>query len=76
MAKYSRLKVLTSIVETGFVPVFYHADVNTTIRVIRACVDGGARAFEFTNRGDQAHEVFRESISRTMSVSSWEPVLC
>jgi 2-dehydro-3-deoxyphosphogluconate aldolase/(4S)-4-hydroxy-2-oxoglutarate aldolase len=27
---------------------------------VKACYDGGVRAFEFTNRGDLAHEVFRE----------------
>jgi 2-dehydro-3-deoxyphosphogluconate aldolase/(4S)-4-hydroxy-2-oxoglutarate aldolase len=62
MAKYSRLKVLTSIIETGFVPLFYSADIDTAIAVIEACAAGGAHAFEFTNRGDQAHEVFREVI--------------
>lgn len=64
MAKYSRLKVLTSMIETGFVPVFYHADVDTAEKVIRACAEGGAHCFEFTNRGDQAHEVFRELANR------------
>jgi 2-dehydro-3-deoxyphosphogluconate aldolase / (4S)-4-hydroxy-2-oxoglutarate aldolase len=28
--------------------------------VIKACYDGGIRVFEFTNRGDFAHVVFRE----------------
>ena len=28
------------------------------MQVIKACYDGGIRAFEFTNRGDFAHEVF------------------
>jgi 2-dehydro-3-deoxyphosphogluconate aldolase / (4S)-4-hydroxy-2-oxoglutarate aldolase len=60
MAKYSRLKVLTSMIETGMVPVFYHSDVKVAIQVIEACAEGGAHCFEFTNRGDQAHEVFRE----------------
>jgi 2-dehydro-3-deoxyphosphogluconate aldolase/(4S)-4-hydroxy-2-oxoglutarate aldolase len=32
------------------------------MRVIKACLDGGARCFEFTNRGDRAHEVFHEII--------------
>lgn len=60
MAKYSRLKVLTSMIEVGMVPVFYHADPQTAIRVVEACLEGGVRCFEFTNRGDGAHEVFRE----------------
>jgi 2-dehydro-3-deoxyphosphogluconate aldolase / (4S)-4-hydroxy-2-oxoglutarate aldolase len=60
MPKYSRLKVLTSMIETGMVPVFYHPDVQVSISVIDACAAGGAHCFEFTNRGDQAHEVFKE----------------
>jgi len=60
MARYSRLKVLTSMIEVGLVPVFYHADPQTAVRVVEACLDGGVRCFEFTNRGDGAHEVFRE----------------
>ena len=43
---------------TGMVPVFYNADVETSKQVIKACYEGGVRAFEFTNRGDFAHETF------------------
>ena len=45
---------------TGMVPVFYHSDVETSKQVVKACYEGGVRAFEFTNRGDFAHEVFGE----------------
>ena len=44
------------------VPVFYHADAAVAKLVIKACYDGGVRAFEFTNRGDFAHEVFAEVV--------------
>ena len=30
--------------------------------MVKACYDGGVRAFEFTNRGDFAHEVFAEVV--------------
>lgn len=69
MAKASRLKVLTTMLETGIVPVFYHADPEIAASVIQACADGGATCFEFTNRGDQAHEVFRELVNRFKSDS-------
>ena len=42
------------------VPVFYHKYVEIAKQVVKACYDGGVRAFEFTNRGDFAHEVFAE----------------
>ena len=47
---------------TGMVPVFYHKDAEVAKQVIKACYDGGVRAFEFTNRGDFAHEVFAEVV--------------
>jgi 2-dehydro-3-deoxyphosphogluconate aldolase/(4S)-4-hydroxy-2-oxoglutarate aldolase len=64
MSQYSRLKVLTTMIETGLVPVFYHSDPEIAVNVIQACLEGGARCFEFTNRGDRAHEVFLEVITR------------
>ena len=48
--------------ETGMVPVFYHSDLETAKAVVKACYEGGVRAFEFTNRGDFAHEVFGELV--------------
>ncbi len=60
MARFSKLEVLSSIMDTGMVPVYYNKDVNTAQNVLKACYDGGVRAFEFTNRGDFAHEVFTE----------------
>lgn len=58
MAKFSRLHVYQTMINTGIVPVFYHAEVEVAKQVIKACYGGGIRAFEFTNRGDFAHEVF------------------
>jgi 2-dehydro-3-deoxyphosphogluconate aldolase/(4S)-4-hydroxy-2-oxoglutarate aldolase len=46
--------------ETGIVPVFYHKDIQICKQVLSACYNGGIRVFEFTNRGDFAHEVFRD----------------
>jgi 2-dehydro-3-deoxyphosphogluconate aldolase/(4S)-4-hydroxy-2-oxoglutarate aldolase len=60
MAKYNKLHVLEAMFSTAVVPVFYHADVEVTQKVTKACYDGGIRAFEFTNRGEFAHEVFGE----------------
>ena len=62
MAKFDKLAVLKKIGETGMVPVFYDKDAEVAKNVVRACYDGGVRAFEFTNRGDFAHEVFEEVV--------------
>ena len=60
MAKYTRLQVAQTMIDTGLVPLFYHDDIDISKRVLKACYDGGARLLEFTNRGDFAHEVFAE----------------
>ncbi len=62
MARFDKLAVMEKIGETGMVPVFYHKDVEVAKKVIKACYDGGVRAFEFTNRGDFAQEVFAECV--------------
>lgn len=62
MSRFSRIEVALKMKETGMVPVFFHKDLETCKSVMKACYDGGARVFEFTNRGDRAHEVFRDLI--------------
>ena len=60
MARFMRLKVLNTMLETGMVPVFYSPDVEVARKVAAACIAGGCRLLEFTNRGDHAWEVFTE----------------
>lgn len=58
MAAFTKIQVLQTIQQTGMVPVFYHSDAEVARQVLKACYEGGVRAFEFTNRGDFASEVF------------------
>ena len=58
MAHFSRIDVINSFYETKMIPVFYHSDLATCKSVLDACYEGGVRVFEFTNRGDFAHETF------------------
>ena len=60
MAKFDKLAVLAKMKEAPVVPVFYHKDAATACAVVKACYEGGA--FEFTNRGDFAHEVFEQVV--------------
>ena len=62
MAKFDKIAVLNKMASAPMVPVFYHKDASTAKRVVKACYDGGVRLFEFTNRGDFAHEVFAEVV--------------
>lgn len=51
-------KVSAAMIEAGIIPVFNHADIDVCIHVVNACYDVGLRVFEFTNRGNEAKDVF------------------
>ena len=53
------MNVLEMMERTGVVPVFYNGDPEVAANVVKACYKGGIRAFEFTNRGEKAFEVFQ-----------------
>lgn len=69
MARFTRIEVALKMKETGIIPVFYHKNAEVCKKVIKACYDGGIRVFEFTNRGDFAHEVFNQ-------INKWAIVEC
>ncbi len=58
MARFSKTRVVIQMGETGLIPVFYHPDPELCKQVVHACYKAGVRLFEFTNRGEFAHEVF------------------
>ena len=60
MARFTRIEVALAMQHTGMVPVFYHPDYEVCLEVVKACYAGGVRVFEFTNRGDFAHEIFAQ----------------
>jgi 2-dehydro-3-deoxyphosphogluconate aldolase/(4S)-4-hydroxy-2-oxoglutarate aldolase len=62
MAKFDKITVISKMQAAPIVPVFYSSDITIACNVLKACYDGGVRAFEFTNRGDFAHEVFGDLI--------------
>ena len=62
MAQFNKIQVMTAMKQTGMVPVFFNSDIDICKNVIKACYEGGVRVFEFTNRGDFAHEIFGELV--------------
>ena len=60
MARFTRVDVILEMREAGIVPIFYHKDPEVCRSVIKACYDGGIKIFEFTNRGNYAHELFSD----------------
>lgn len=65
-----RLDVALKMRDVGAIPLFYNPDIEICKEVISACYRGGMEIFEFTNRGDFAHELFAELVKwsrKTMS---------
>ncbi len=58
MSRFTRIEVALEMRRQGVIPVFYHADTELCKEVLKASYAAGIRVFEFTNRGDFAHEVF------------------
>ncbi len=60
MADFTSEQVFETMRQTGLLPLFYHPEMDVCKKVIRACYKGGARVFEFTDRGENAAELFKE----------------
>ena len=69
MARFNKVQVIQAMHATSMVPVFYNSDPEICKQVISACYKGGVRVFEFTNRGDFAHEIFGE-------LAKWAAAAC
>jgi 2-dehydro-3-deoxyphosphogluconate aldolase/(4S)-4-hydroxy-2-oxoglutarate aldolase len=52
--------MLNTLQHSPIIPLFYHPDAQYAKKVMAACYAGGVRAFELTNRGAAAFEVFTE----------------
>ncbi|MBO4481859.1 MAG: bifunctional 4-hydroxy-2-oxoglutarate aldolase/2-dehydro-3-deoxy-phosphogluconate aldolase [Bacteroidales bacterium] len=74
MARFSKIEVISQMRATGMVPVFYHADIEVAKKVMTACYEGGVRVFEFTNRGEFAHEIFAQ-LSKYSAVNCPDMIL-
>jgi len=60
MSRFNRIDVAVKFREAGIIPLFFHKDQDICRSAIKACYEGGSRVFEFTNRGDFAHELFSD----------------
>lgn len=56
-------KILPLIQQFPAIPVYYHDDKDTCIKILKACYTGGIRVFEFVNRGALAEDNFSELLS-------------
>lgn len=62
---FSRNQIITSMKSTGVIPMFYHGDVTTALKIMETVYAGGARVVEFTNRGPNAFEVFTAMLNES-----------
>lgn len=62
MARFSRLDVALTMRNSGMLPLYFSSDLSGCKSVLKACYAGGVRIFEFTNRGDFAHELFGQLV--------------
>ncbi|WP_317208035.1 beta/alpha barrel domain-containing protein [Mongoliitalea daihaiensis] len=52
-------QIVAQMGNAGMIPVFSHASIDVSIRVLDAAYAAGVRVFEFTNRTAEAAEVFQ-----------------
>src|ERR1041384_2446541 len=57
---FSKSQVISTLKSTGVAPMFYHGDKDVARSIVDVSYEGGVRAIEFTNRGPNAFEVFKE----------------
>lgn len=62
MARFQRHFVVSQFYASGMIPIFYNSDIEVCKRAIEACNAAEIYVFEFTNRGDFAHEVFGQLV--------------
>jgi len=69
MANFSNDTIQQAMKSSGMIPVFYHADIEVAKAVVDASYKGGVRVFEFTNRGENAFQVFTELLKHVQKYS-------
>lgn len=52
-------KILNSVIKSGLVPLFTHPDLELAKKVLDVSYESGVRVFEYTNRHNNAFEVFK-----------------
>ena len=56
---YKQEQVIAQIIEQGVLPLYYHADEQTSIDLLKALYTAGIRSVEYTNRGEAALANFK-----------------
>jgi 2-dehydro-3-deoxyphosphogluconate aldolase/(4S)-4-hydroxy-2-oxoglutarate aldolase len=70
MARFSRLEVYNELLRVGMLPLFFERSAGIARQILLACLAGGARLVEFTNRGDFAWQTFSQLESELSAENS------
>jgi 2-dehydro-3-deoxyphosphogluconate aldolase/(4S)-4-hydroxy-2-oxoglutarate aldolase len=62
MARFNEKEVFEKMSATKLLPLFNYADLQVCKAVIRACYNAGIRAFELTDRDENAFQVFQQLV--------------
>ncbi|MDH5380274.1 MAG: bifunctional 4-hydroxy-2-oxoglutarate aldolase/2-dehydro-3-deoxy-phosphogluconate aldolase [Cyclobacteriaceae bacterium] len=60
--RYTKEEVISALEEIRMIPVFYNPDIEVSKAIVEAAYKAGAKIIEFTNRGENAYEVFVELV--------------
>ena len=55
--------VIDTIVQQGVLPLYFHADENTSVEVLKALYSAGIKAVEYTSRGETAATNFSKMVA-------------
>ncbi|MBL4678721.1 MAG: bifunctional 4-hydroxy-2-oxoglutarate aldolase/2-dehydro-3-deoxy-phosphogluconate aldolase [Mucilaginibacter sp.] len=55
----AKQEIIDTIIAQGMLPLFYHADTQVSLDVVRTLYKAGIRVIEYTNRGEAALENFK-----------------
>lgn len=56
-------QILEAIINQGMLPLYYHEDATTTLDIAKCLYNAGIRVIEYTNRGDNALDNFKQLIA-------------
>ncbi len=60
---FTKQQIISSIRETGFVPLLSHPDPQVAAEAMKAAYRGGVHVFEYTNRQPNSFEVFKSLLT-------------
>lgn len=59
---YNTQQIIDAITKQGMLPLYFNADENVSVEILRALYRAGVRVMEFTNRGEEALSNFKKLV--------------